>query len=141
MSMRPSALDALWAALLSASVTAWVALFVSLSLGRTAPMTMSRSWLAAFVGTEAAAILWCALLGLTLQRWLRLASGTTLARVSAACTPLLLSAPSLAAIYLSDTAFHFLTTNSIPRDLVLWVPAAVALAGQAAVAVWTPSPM
>ena len=135
MKFRPSTSIFLHAALLLFCITVWTFLVTSLSLSRTSPLTMSRAWVAVCLSTEAVWLCWCLLLVLALIRLASLSLNNGLWLTATSCIPLALSAPFLASIYVSDPAFHFLFTYQIPKNLVIWTPATVAIISQVALLV------
>ena len=116
--------------LLLASISSWAALFVSLTEGRTTPISMSRAWALALVTALAALLV---LQGLYAMVSLRLSRSS---RPALPAVALLLSVAFLGAAYLSDDAFHFLSVNPIPRTLALASPLVLWIACQEATLVW-----
>ena len=111
------------------STSAWAALCLSLFLGRTTPLTLSRWWLVGLAGilfvSFAARLLFIAVL----RRGMG-ATGTSLsAQRRAALTdiPLALTLPLLVLVYLSDGFNHTLNSHPLLQWTVIFVPIGAAV--------------
>jgi len=133
---RPIPTTLLSITLPGSGVLSWAALFMSLEQGRTTPLRVSRAWLADFIVVAVSLLTWTLLFRLLLSRLVSNGRSVSSARATTSASPLLLSAPFLLASYLSDEAYHYLSTNPIPRSLVLWAPPLAMLAWQEAALVW-----
>ena len=111
------------------STSAWAALCLSLFLGRTTPLTLSRWWLVGLAGilfvSFAARLLFIAVL----RRGMG-ATGTSLSaqrRAALADIPLAVTLPLLVLVYLSDGFNHTLNSHPLLQWTVIFVPIGAAI--------------
>ncbi len=90
----------------------------------------------AFVGVMLALAGWQLLFALLLGKLASTSTTKLYSRMRTSVAPLLLSAPLLLAIYLSDQAFHSLSSMPIPRAIAVWTPILVSVAWQEAILLW-----
>ena len=111
------------------STSAWAALCLSLFLGRTTPLTLSRWWLVGLAGILFASFVARLLFIAVLRRGMG-ATGTSLsAQRRAALTdiPLAVTLPLLVLVYLSDGFNHTLNSHPLLQWTVIFVPIGAAI--------------
>ena len=111
------------------STSAWAALCLSLFLGRTTPLTLSRWWLVGLAGILFASFAARLLFIAVLRRGMG-ATGTALsAQRRAALTdiPLAVTLPLLVLVYLSDGFNHTLNSHPLLQWTVIFVPIGAAI--------------
>ena len=111
------------------STSAWAALCLSLFLGRTTPLTLSRWWLVGLAGILFVSFATRLLFIAVLRRGMG-ATGTALsAQRRAALTdiPLAVTLPLLVLVYLSDGFNHTLNSHPLLQWTVIFVPIGAAI--------------
>ena len=121
------------------STSAWAALCLSLFLGRTTPLTLSRWWLVGLAGILFASFVARLLFIAVLRRGMG-ATGTSLsAQRRAALTdiPLAVTLPLLVLVYLSDGFNHTLNSHPLLQWTVIFVPIGAAIVIHEAILNWS----
>ena len=117
------------------SNTTWAALCLSLTLGRTTPLTVSRWWLLGFFGILAVSFLVRIGFKAVLKRAI-VSPGTmhaTMGRAALTDIPFAATLPVLVLVYLSDIVYHALISHPILLWTVVSLPAITAMVSHEAV--------
>ena len=136
LTLRPNGRITASLTLAALSTFSWTVLFTSLSAGRTTPTTVSLRWVLTFVTVVSSLLLWNLVFCFLLKTVSSLGFATLIRRTAFITTALLLAAPLLITIYVSDQSFHYLAYNPIPRAMALWSPILIMLALQFSAILW-----